>query len=143
MISDASTVEGYTDTLSFKSLVDANEGKFVIAVTFAWSAEKFGGLNPCATYNKAYKDAKAAYAQAKTTYETTLDTDDYNTMIEKLNEMNTIKSNAQAALVNVKLLRAYVYGYFDLITAEKTVDELADEYTEAPKYLITITALAN
>ena len=61
----------------------------------------------------------------------------------KLESMNEIKSNAQTALANIKLLRAHVYGYFDKIDVEGTIDELAAQYTEAPKYLITITALAN
>ena len=143
VISTASAVEGYEDTLSFKTLVDGNGGNFVIAVSFAWSAEKFGGQNPCTTYNEAYKDAKDDYVAAKAAYETSLETDDYNTMVEKLEEMNEIKSNAQAALANIKLLRAHVYGYYDKIDVDGTIDELAALYTEAPKYLITITALAN
>ena len=101
-LSTASTVEKYEDTLSFKTLVDGNGGNFVIEVSFAWGS-LFGGQNPCTTYNKAYKDAKDAYVAAKAAYETSLETDDYNTMVEKLEAMNEIKSNAQTALANIKL----------------------------------------
>ena len=142
LINTPSSVPEYENTYTFKDLVESNNGNFVITATFSWGT-KFNGENPCDTYNDDYETANNAYKAAKTKYETTQNADDYDDMITKLNELNEIKADAQAALANLKLLRAHIYGYFDDITVGTNIDELAALHTEAPKYLITITALAN
>ena len=159
LINTMSTEVGYENTYTFKNLVEANGGNFVIAVEFSWGAKfdvefswgtkfdwgtEFDGANPCDIYNEVYAKAKAAYATAKTKYESTGSADDYEDMAEKLDAMNEIKEKAQEALANLKLLRAHIYGYFDLIGENKSVDELAaDPQYKSPIYVITITALAN